>query len=121
MQVKVIQITTDAGGDFVGTLVVKTPAKLHAAQWVDGDLADGVDAELVCTQFAPRDDVQQTLLDLTDADNDAFYYPRVTGDTAAGVEIADAYAAPVVHGVLTLTVSGGGDTNTGALWLYLDE
>lgn len=120
MQVKVINITTDADGDFVGTLVVKTPAKLHAAQWIDGDLANGVDAVLTNTQFAPRD-LETTLLNLTNADNDAFYYPRVTGDTAAGVEIEDAYAAPLVHGLLTLTVSDGGSTKSGALWLYLDE
>lgn len=120
MQVKVINITTDENGDFVGSLVVKTPAKLHMAQWVDGDLVDGVDAVLICTQFTPRTLVT-TLLDLTDANNDAVYYPRVTGDAADGTEITDAYAAPVVHGTLQLTVSDGGDTKTGALWLYLDE
>ena len=120
MEVKVINITTDSSGDFVGTLTVKTPAKLHAAQWVDGDLVDGVDAVLICTQFTPRDTVF-TLLDLTNANAVAFFYPRVTGDTPAGVEIVDAWAAPVVHGVLELTVSSGGDTKTGALWLYLDE
>lgn len=120
MEVKVIQITTDGSGDFVGTLAVKTPAKLHAAQWVDGDLVDGVDAVLTCTQFAPRDLVT-TLLDLTDANADALYYPKVTGDTPAGVEITDAYESPLVHGVLTLTVSDGGSEKSGALWLYLEE
>lgn len=120
MVVKVIQIETDSSGDFVGTLAVKTPAKLHAAQWVDGDLVDGVDAVLICTQYAPRETVF-TLLDLTNANADAFYYPRVTGDTPAGVEITDAWCAPVVHGVLQLTVSDGGSERSGALWLYLDE
>lgn len=120
MQVKAIPITTNGDGDFVGTLVVKTPAKLHAAQWVDGDLVDGVAAVLTCTQFAPRDLVT-TLLNLTAANVDALYYPLVTGDDATGTEIATAFVSPLVHGVLTLTVSAGGATKTGALWLYLDE
>lgn len=120
MQVKAIQITTDDQGDFVGTLTIKTPAKLHAAQWVDGDLVDGVDAVLTCTQFTPRDLVT-TLLNLTDADADALYYPKVTGAAADGTEITDAYESPLVHGVLELTVSDGGNAKSGALWLYLEE
>lgn len=120
MQVKAIQITTDENGDFVGTLSVKTPAKLYAAQWVDGDLVDGVDAVLICTQFSPRTLVT-TLLTLTDANADALYYPQVTADDGVGAEIATAFVHPLVHGVLTLTVSDGGDTKTGALWLYLEE
>lgn len=120
MQVKVFNILTNGSGAYVGTLPMKTPAKLVAAQWVDGDLVDGVDATLICTDFSPRDSVR-TLLALVNANDDAFYYPKVTGDTAAGVEITDAYESPLVHGTLQLTVAAGGSAKVGALWLYLEE
>lgn len=120
MQVKVFNILTNGSGAYVGTLAVRTPAKLVAAQWVDGDLVDGVDATLICTQFTPRDLVT-TLLTLTNANNDAFYYPKVTGADSVGATIADAYESPIVHGTLQLTVAAGGAAKTGALWLYLQE
>lgn len=120
IRVRVFNIVTDENGDYVGTLTVRTPAKLYAAQWVDGDLVDGVDATLICTQFSPRTLVT-TLLTLTNADDDALYYPQVTADDGVGAEIATAFVHPLVHGVLTLTVADGGNTKSGALWLYLEE
>lgn len=118
MDVVIFSITTDASGDYVGEKVVKTPSRLIAAQWVDGDLVDGVDATLVCEDFSPRD-TSRTILQLTNANADALYYPKVTGDTAAGVEITDAYESPLVHGTLTLTVAAGGNVKSGSLVLYL--
>lgn len=120
MQVLVFNITTDENGDYEATKVVKTPAKLHMARWVDGDLVDGVDLVLTVTEFAPLD-LETTLLDVDNANSDAVWYPRVTGDAADGTEIADAYAAPTVHGTLTCTVANGGDSKSGALRLYLQE
>lgn len=118
MDVVIFSITTDASGDYVGEKVVKTPSRLIAAQWVDGDLVDGVRFILDHTDFTPRDTARR-LMDVDDANADALYYPKVTGDTAAGVEITDAYESPLVHGTLTLTVEDGGDTKSGSLVLYL--
>lgn len=120
MKVVSIPVTTDSGGAFVGTHVVKTPAKLQAAQWIKGTLANGVDATLIVTQFSPRTLVT-TLLTLTDANADALYHPKVTGADDVGAEITDAYESPLVHGTLQLTVASGGDTKAGTLWLYLEE
>lgn len=119
MIVKVINIATDGDGAFVGTLAVKTPAKLYAAQWIKGTQVNGVDATLICTQFSPRSLVT-TLLALTNANADALYYPRVAAADGVGAAIADAYQAPLVHGTLQLTIAQGGATKTGALWLYLE-
>lgn len=120
MQVIAIPITTDGDGDFVGTKVVKSPGLLRMAQWVDGDLVDGVDAVLTCTQFTPRTTVV-TLLTLTDANNDAIYYPLTAAHGDDGAAITGVYAPPLVHGTLTLTVSDGGATKSGAMWLYLED
>lgn len=120
MQVIAIPITTDGDGDFVGTKVVKSPGLLRLAQWVDGDLADGVGAVLTCTQFSPRT-AEVTLLTLTAANDDAIYYPLAAAHDDTGAAITGVYVPPLVHGTLTLTVSGGGDTKSGSLWLYLED
>lgn len=120
MEVLIFSVTTDADGDYEASKVVKTPSRLIAAQWVDGDLVDGVRFILTCTDFDPRD-TERTLMDVDDANADALYYPKVTGDTAAGVEITDAYESPLVHGTLTVTVEDGGNAKSGSLVLYLQE
>lgn len=120
MKVQAINILTDGAGAFVGTFVVKTPARLVAAQWIKGTLTNGVDATLICTQFSPRSLVT-TLLTLTNANADAFYHPKVVGADGVGAAIADAYESPLVHGTVQLTIAAGGAAHTGSLWLYLDE
>jgi hypothetical protein len=115
--IKRFDILTNAGGSFVGTLKVEQPALLVAMQWMDGDLADGVDATMTHTQFAPGNAVT-TLFTLTDANNDAPFYPRVVEHDTAGAALATRTMA-LCHGTLTLTVAAGGNAKAGQLWLYL--
>lgn len=111
-------IATNGSGAYTGTKTLKRPALLHAAQWVDGDLADGVDAVLKMTQPTPGD-VDTTLLTLTDANVDLIYYPRQLLHSNVGANLTAIYDRMLVDGLLTLTVASGGATKTGALWLYL--
>lgn len=117
-------ITTNGSGDYTSTpsTVAGQPSwgtyLLYAVQWIDGTLADGVDAVLSLT--GNPGSVDKTLLTLTDANNDAWYYPRVTeSDNAGGALVT--YALQVVEGTLKLAVTDGGDTKAGACLVYLIE
>lgn len=91
---------------------------LYAVEWIDGDFADGVDAVLSCVNTVGG--VDRTLLTLTDANNDAIYYPRVLEADNAGGALTT-YALPVVDGDLKLAVTSGGDTKTGGCVVHLLE
>jgi hypothetical protein len=122
-------ITTATGGAYTSsaTTVTGQPASgiylLDAVKWVDGTLADGVDAVLSVTDTPGGAD--DTLLTLTNADNDAWYYPRADAHTTAGAALeegADKTATRtrlVVHGTLKLAVTNGGDAKTGKCIVYL--
>lgn len=116
------EITTDAAGDYTNAAAVRSVLRqvyrLYAVQWVDGDLADGVDAVLSVTD-APAG-VDTTLLTLTDANNDGWYYPRVLQQDAAGANLTT-HTQAIVDGTLKLAVSGGGDTKSGKCIVYLEE
>jgi hypothetical protein len=110
--------TTDASGDLTLTGEM-SPAGglLYAVEWVDGDLADGVDAVLSC--FRTGSSVNQTLLTLTDANDDKWYYPRVdthdnTGTANGGADYA------IINGILKLVISSGGNAKTGGaiVWYW---
>ena len=106
--------TTDASGD----LTVTGQAAfgwLYAVEWIDGDLADGVDAVLSCTLTSST--VNNTLLTLTNANDDAWYYPRETVDDNAGAE-GSGVCNPVLNGVLQLVISSGGNAKTGGAVVY---
>jgi hypothetical protein len=87
---------------------------LEAVQWIDGTYADGVDAVLACVNADSG--VDQTLLTLTNADADAWYYPRAQIDDQAGA--AETFnsteglslAHIVLNGTLKLTVTSAGST-----------
>ena len=63
--------TTASDGTATITANHEVVGLLHAVEWIDGTLTDGVDAVLSCV----RDDnaANVTLLTLTDANNDAWY------------------------------------------------
>ena len=112
--------TTSAGG--AASIVTSGPhfGYLYAVEWVDGDLANGVDATLKVT--SRHSAVDRTLLTLTDADSDAFYYPReqVHNNAGAGLDYNDESDEPVetlplIDGELTCTIASGGDTKTGGM------
>lgn len=127
MKVVTFIITTDASGAYTSTddattvkgqLRADGPYLLHAVEWVDGTLADGVDA--VLSQTSTPSGVDTTLLTLTNADNDAWYYPwklvvANDGSTAA----TDFFTEQIVSGELKLAVTSGGDTLSGKCIVYL--
>lgn len=121
MALKTIRMnfTTDGAGDATVTATInQRGGLLYAVEWVDGDLVDGVDAVLSC--MSTESGVDQTLLTLTDANNDAWYYPRTTEDDTAGAALTTT-TPMVVSGDLQLVVSSGGATKTGAAIIYLTE
>ena len=100
---------------------------LYAVQWIDGDLADGVDAVLSTTATTTPGGVAHTLLTLTDANVDLWYYPRMVVHDNAGAEVT--YDATnqlygpmaVVTGTLSLVIASGGDTKTGGAIVFIQE
>lgn len=115
-------VETDASGN--GTVTAArnvrpdTPRRLYAVEWVDGTFADGVDAVLSVVNTLGGADV--TLLTLTDADDDGWYYPRAAAcDGTAGV--LTHYEQPVINGDLRLVVSNGGSVTLGGAYVYLGD
>jgi len=114
--------TTDSSGDLTVTSEASYNGLLHSVQWIDGDLADGVDAVLSVTDTDSG--VDFTLLTLTDANSDAMYHPRHQIDTEAGAGVTydgtnEVYEMVPVVGTLKLVISSGGDTKTGGAVVYL--
>ena len=100
-----------------------TLGKLYAVEWIDGTLSDGVDAVLTCQNTASG--VAQTLLTLTDANDDKPYYPRdvvhdLTGGALTGTSGGDR-EMPVINGVLRLVIASGGSEKTGGCIVYFYE
>ena len=110
--------TTDANGDLVVTAPRSLFGWLIAVQWIDGDLADGVDAVLSATRTPSG--VDATLLTLTDANADAWYYPTVVEHDAAGAA-QTTRTFQIIEGTLQLTVSSGGVTKTGGCIVYYTD
>lgn len=118
-----LSATTDGDGDGTATSSFDVYGQLYAVEWLDGDCADGVDAVLSSTGTAGND---YTLLTLTDANNDAWYYPRhqVHGNdgtalTLDGTRIA--YDMSVLFGTPQLVVASGGATKTCESVIYYLE
>lgn len=124
MKVVTFHITTATGGAYTSSpsTVTGQPSSgaylLHKVVWVDGTLADGVDAVLSVTNTPSG--VDTTLLTLTNANNDADYYPRELEDDNTGTATTF-YTLPVVDGTLKLAVTNGGDAKTGLCLVYLME
>ena len=107
--------TTSSG---TATIAASRPVYglLYAVDWVDGDLAAGVDAVLSVTDTDSGIDV--TLLTLTDADDDARHYPRVleADNTAAALTT---YTYQVVNGNLSLAISSASGAQTGGMIVHI--
>lgn len=120
-----LEVTTDGDGDGTATKALPRGRSylLEAVDWIDGDFADGVDGTLKAVSRPFGADL--TLLTLTDANNDAVYYPRVLAQDNAGADLDTAgdaqYTLQVVDGSLQLTVAQGGATKTGGCVVYLAE
>ena len=110
--------TTDASGDLTVTASHKITGLLHAVSWIDGTFADGVDA--VISDDRDGDETDVTLLTLTNANDDAMYYPRVLFDDNAGVDVATQYTEQVINGKPKLVVSSGGASKVGGCVVYVE-
>lgn len=110
--------TTDASGDLTVTATRALFGWLIAVQWIDGDLADGVDATLKAVNTPSG--VDTTLLTLTDANDDAWYYPTVVEHDAAGAA-QTTRTFQIIEGTLQLTVADGGDKKTGGCIVYFTD
>lgn len=115
--------TTSAAGAV--TVTAERPVKgyLDRVTWVDGTLADGVDAVLTVTNTPAE--VNETLLTLTDANADAVYRPREvvhgnTGTALTGTAGGDR-VMPIVSGLLSLAITDGGSALTGGAIVYIVE
>lgn len=116
-----LDIATASDGSATATApVLEGIGLLHKVEWVDGTLADGVDAVLKCINRPSG--IDETLLTLTNADNDAVYYPRYIIHSEAGAALTGTSggdrAQGIVEGTFQLTVTNGGDTKTGAALIY---
>jgi len=116
-----LSVTTNAGG--VGSasdiLDAGKAYLLHAVEWIDGTLVDGVDAVLSCSA-RPLGMADKVLLTLTDANIDKTYYPRELEHSNVGVALTT-YALMLVDGTLSLAVTAGGNAMTGGCVCYLIE
>ena len=116
--------TTNGSGAATITSTNAHTGFLHSVQWIDGDLADGVDGVFSVTAASGAGGVAQTLLTLTDANIDLWYYPRMVVHDNTGTEVT--YDATnqlygpkaIINGILTLVIASGGDTKTGGAIVY---
>lgn len=113
-------ITTNSGGAFSETEPPSSsgPYFLEAVEWIDGTLADGVDAVLSISALSG---VDKALLTLTNANDDAWYYPRVIADGVTGSDLTGWYAKQIVDGPLKLAVTDGGNVASGKCIVYLSK
>jgi hypothetical protein len=130
-------ITTLADGSYSSALLpltaqgartgehAKGPFLLYAVEWIVNELDAGVDAVLSMTDTVGGTD--KTLLTLTNADANAWYYPRAVAHSVAGAALASgadvtaSYAKQIVEGTLKLVVSNGGNVQRGTCIVYLLE
>lgn len=116
--------TTTSGGAATITHTIRVAGKLLAVEWIDGDLADGVDAVLSVTGASSG--VQRAILTLTNANTDAMYYPHVIMHDNTGTAVTfdgtnEIYAQDVFDGILDLVIASGGDTKTGGCIVYFER
>jgi len=130
---KVVKFTiaTDGAGAYTSTSLDGLvgsggPYLLHAVEWVDGNQDNGVDFTLSITDTPSG--VDRSVLVVANADNDAWYQPRIYGNNPAdgatwanGADVTASYAELVVTGRLKLAVTNGGATKAGACFVYLKK
>lgn len=113
--------TTDSSGDatvysknFTGkVLVLQTDV-------------NGLDAGADTTITSDGDLSAQTLLDLTDTNTNATYYPRIPAQDNAGSDVTfdgsnEIYTEFVVSGRLKAVIAQGGDTKDFVIWALVEE
>ncbi len=114
MNKMLLQGTTASDGSVTITGERTISGLLVAVQWIDGDLADGVDAVL-STINSPA---AATLLTLTNANNDALYYPRVVAHSNVGAAQTAVDQFQLIEGLPKLAITNGGGAKTGGCVIY---
>lgn len=116
--------TTSTAGAATVNDTRATLGRLYAVEWIDGTLSDGVDAVLSAQNTGSG--VSHTLLTLTDANDDAWYYPRHATHDETGTGITydgtrEVHDLPLINGVLRLAITSGGSAKTGGCIVYFIE
>ena len=119
----ILTILTNGSGAATVTSTEAVNGYVEKIRWVGSGFSATVDAVLTVT--GTPEGVDETLLTLTDKDDDLTIYPRyaVQGDTGADLTLttgSDAFRALVV-GKLKVVVAAGGDSLTGSMHVYIDE
>lgn len=119
MQRHVVNIVTDASGDFTGYTEVATGV-IHAVRFVDTDLDDGGDITITCNGSG------QAIVTLTNQAATATVQPRGATHSTAGAALL--YAAggtavsdkiPVANESIKVVVAAGGNAKTATLHIYV--
>ena len=82
-----------------GATTVPVYGKLYAVH------LDYIDQAATCDVTVTTGSPAQTLLTVTNANTDAWFYPRVQVDSDAGAPIADEYDVAPVSGYVTVSVA----------------
>lgn len=90
---------------------------LYAVQWIDGDMADGVDATLTCENGSGT----IPLLVEANYNTDHMTYPRVAEALNTNASALTTYAMPLVSGTPKLVIANGGAAHAGGCILYIVE
>lgn len=117
-----LNATTDASGDATTNDDYSIFGLLYAIEWIDGTFDNGVDA--VISVQSTESGTALTLATLTNADDDAMYYPRHLQHSEAGAALTGTAGGdrtrPVLNGTLRLVVSSGGNVKTGGCIVYYE-
>ena len=114
---KDISFTTLVDGTYTQTFKIRHPMFLDQVFWDGANLA--ASHTLTLTQLDEAGETT-TLLSYTGLASASFSYkPRIPSHDISGVASTSHVAHQVIAGVVTLTVSGGGDTNSGKITLYM--
>lgn len=118
-----IKLKFETDGD--GAVAVESERRvfgyLEKVYWEDGDLADGVDATLSMIETPAG--VEETILTLTDENNDKVFYPRHLVHSEAGAALTGTQGGdrvrPFLNGKPKLVIAQGGDTKSGSMTLIV--
>jgi hypothetical protein len=119
-EIESIRLSLTTNGDGAGSVRSDkyVLGRLLAVRWFDGNLADGVDGQLVAGDS--NDGSEDTIIaTLANANDDGWYYPRtaVHADTDGAV-ITGLYTEPIFDGWPELHVVDGGDSKKATVIMY---
>ena len=111
-----LAVTTDSSSADTVSSEQPVVGFVEKCEWQDGTLADGVGATL--SVVGTEDGVDRTLLTLTDANNDAVYFPRELEDDNTGSALTT-HTRQAISGYLKLVISSGGAAKTGGMTVFI--